>query len=112
MELSTQAEDSKYVVTVMEERIDAAVALSFKEAMRRATEPAGEIVVLDLEKVNFIDSSGLGALVATMKYLAPDRTLVLAGMTPPVEKVFQLTRMDTVFTLYKTREDALQALKD
>lgn len=110
MELSTQAEDSKYVVTVMEERIDAAVALSFKEAMRRATDSAGGVVVLDLEKVNFIDSSGLGALVGTMKYLAPDRTLVLAGMTPPVEKVFQLTRMDTVFTMYKTRQDALQAL--
>lgn len=109
MKLSTQAEDNTFIVTVMEDRIDAAVALSFKEAMRTSTEAAGETVVLDLSQVKFIDSSGLGALVGTMKYLSPDRALLLAGMTPPVEKVFQLTRMDTVFRMFKTPQEALLA---
>ena len=112
MKLSTQAEDNTFVITVMEDRIDAAVALAFKEAMRSHAEQAAETFVLDLANVNFIDSSGLGALVGTMKHFAPERKLLLAGMTAPVEKVFELTRMDTVFRMFKTRQDALRAQKE
>jgi anti-sigma B factor antagonist len=35
-----------------------------------------------------------------MKFLAPARKLELAGLTPTVEKVFRLTRMDSVFTIH------------
>ncbi|NNE52143.1 MAG: STAS domain-containing protein [Sulfitobacter sp.] len=108
MQLSTQVKDQMCLVTVEESRIDAAVALSFKEAMRRVTEGAGPLVLLDLSQVDFIDSSGLGALVGSMKALAPERELRLAGMTPPVRKVLELTRMDTVFTLYDTVDAGLE----
>ena len=53
--------------------------------------------------------AGLGAIVAAMKHLAPQRALVLAGLTPAVEKVFTLTRMDTVFGIFHTLDAALIA---
>ena len=84
--------------------------MAFKEAMRRATDNTSTTVVLNLEHVTFVDSSGLGALVATLKLLMPERALVLTGMTPNVQKVFELTRMDTVFRMFTTRADALNAL--
>lgn len=96
------------IVTVINDRIDAAVALDFKETMRQLTETAPETVVLDLSAVTFIDSSGLGAIVATLKHLAPERRLTLAGLTGPVDRVFRLTRMDSVFNLYPTVAVALQ----
>ncbi len=108
MEVSTRKEERFCVVSIAESRIDAAAALDFKEAMRQSTGDAADTVVLDLRRVDFIDSSGLGAIVATMKHLAPDRALVLAGLTPTVEKVFRLTRMDTVFSVYGTLDEALQ----
>ncbi len=108
MEMSVQAEESFYVISVKEPRIDAATALNFKEEVRRHSQNAPTRVVLDLTQVNFIDSSGLGAIVATMKHLSPDRKLVLAGLTPAVEKVFQLTRMDSVFDIFLNLDDALQ----
>ncbi len=46
-------------------------------------------------------------IVASMKQLGSDRRLDLAGLHPFVEKVFRLTRMDTVFNLYPTLDDAL-----
>ena len=95
------------VVSILENRIDAAVALDFKDAMRTATAEGPPTVVLDLGKVDFIDSSGLGAIVATMKHLAPSRKLVLAGLTPAVDKVFRLTRMDTVFSMFTSMDDAM-----
>ena len=107
MEVYARIEEQMQVVSILESRIDAAVALEFKEAMRTATAEGPETVVLDLGKVEFIDSSGLGAIVATMKYLAPARKLVLAGLTPAVDKVFSLTRMDSVFSIFTTMDAAM-----
>lgn len=88
------------VVRVAEERIDAAVAIRFKDAMTEATEAPSARVILDMSRVMFLDSSGLGAVVAVMKRLGADRPLELSGLTPIVAKVFRLTRMDTVFTIH------------
>ena len=49
-------------------------AIRFKDAMRAAAEDAPARVILDLGDVTFVDSSGLGAIVAVMKFLAPDRS--------------------------------------
>ena len=111
MELSSSLEPGLQIVTVQEQRIDAAVALSFKDRMRDLTDGQSETVLLDLDHVQFIDSSGLGAIVAVMKNLDADRKLVLAGLSPTVDKVFRLTRMDSVFSVFPTVEAALDKLQ-
>ena len=107
MSLTSNQNGTALIVTVNADRIDAAMAIQFKEDMRGETDNGAVRIILDLSKVDFIDSSGLGAIVAAMKQLGPDRELDLAGLTPMVEKVFRLTRMDTIFELYQTLEDAL-----
>ncbi|MGZ2255886.1 STAS domain-containing protein [Roseobacter sp. A03A-229] len=111
MQLSTKTEEQLRIVSVREDRIDAAVALEFKDAMRVQTEDGPDTVVLDLSEVQFIDSSGLGAIVASMKTLGADRKMALAGLTPTVERVFQLTRMDSVFSVFSTLDGALAELR-
>ena len=107
MNLSCRMTMDTCVVSVQEARIDAAVAIQFKDRMREKTDQACPRVVLDLAQVDFIDSSGLGAIVAAMKQLGPDRRLDLAALNPNVDKVFRLTRMDSVFHIFATVEDAL-----
>ena len=111
MNLSSRTEDQLRVVSVNGDRIDAAVAIEFKNAMRAETDGGPETVILDLSAVGFIDSSGLGAIVASMKHMGQDRTLALAGLTPPVDKVFRLTRMDSVFSLFATLDGAINELQ-
>lgn len=111
MNLTSTTEGSRRIVTVNEPRIDAAVALSFKEGMRAQTEGVPEII-LNLEQVQFVDSSGLGAIVAAMKAMGTPRAMALAGLTPPVEKVFRLTRMDSVFPMYASLDDALSSAQN
>ncbi len=106
MELTAQQRGDALVVRVEEARIDAAVAIAFKEAMRQATGGPQRRVVLDLGRVTFLDSSGLGAVVSVMKHLGPGRRLELAALTPNVAKVFRLTRMDGVFTIHGSVPDA------
>ena len=107
MELNSQHNGDLQIVTVDGTRIDAAVAIEFKDAMRDATNTDSPTVILDLSTVEFIDSSGLGAIVASMKHMGQDRRLVLAGLTPAVEKVFRLTRMDSVFGVFTNLQAAL-----
>ncbi|MEM9968259.1 MAG: STAS domain-containing protein [Pseudomonadota bacterium] len=109
MEIFAKSEADVLVLSVLENRIDAAASLSFKEQVRAKAEAECALVILDLSRVTFIDSSGLGAIVASMKNLAPQQKLILAGLTPSVEKVFKLTRMDQVFDLFLTVEAALGA---
>ena len=96
------------VVSVEENRIDAAVAVRFKDLMRELTDHPAARVVLDLTQVEFLDSSGLGAVVGAMKQLGRGRKLDLAGLSPTVDKVFRMTRMDSVFRIYGDVDHALQ----
>jgi anti-sigma B factor antagonist len=100
MELATTPYPDLTIITVKAGRIDAAAAIAFKDAMRAALADGPDHVVLDLSQVTFVDSSGLGAVVAAMKMTGDGRRLDLAGLTPDVSKVFRLTRMDTIFTIH------------
>lgn len=108
MQLSAEDRGNYTLIRVEGERIDAAGAIQFKDRMRALTEGGMSRVVLDMTAVSFIDSSGLGAVVAAMKALGPDRTLELAALSPTVEKVFRLTRMDTVFRIHPALPEGLR----
>ena len=96
------------VIRANQDRIDAAGAIRFKDRMRELTAAPNPRVILDLSQVAFLDSSGLGAVVAVMKMLQPDRKLELAGLTPTVQKVFRLTRMDSIFTIHEAAPTGLR----
>ena len=100
MDLHSTKTNDPLIITVNEDRIDASAAIRFKDRMRALTDDGPPHAVLDLSKVVFIDSSGLGAIVASKKQLRPGQQLDLAGLTPDVAKVFRLTRMDTVFVIH------------
>ena len=112
MKLTREQAYDCLVIRVDDDRIDAAAAIRFKDAMREATQGAGARVVLDLSRVEFVDSSGLGAIVAVMKFLAPRQNLELAGLAGNVARVFHLTRMDSVFTIHGQAPSRVCALPE
>ena len=108
MEISFERQADAVVARVHQDRIDAASAIQFKDRMRDLGPNPASRVVLDLAAVDFLDSSGLGAVVAVMKMLGPDCRLELAGLTDNVARVFRLTRMDSVFTILDAAPTAIQ----
>jgi anti-sigma B factor antagonist len=110
MQIDRLDRDTAAILRVRETRIDAAAAIRFKDRVRELTADMPARVVLDLQDVQFLDSSGLGAVVAAMKLLGPGSKLELAALTPGVERVFRLTRMDTVFAIHPDADMAASGL--
>lgn len=90
------------VVKPCDRRLDAPSAVGFKATMRSVSDGGAQHIVLDMSRIDFLDSSGLGALIAVLKHLTPDKKFEVTGLTPAVRKVFNLTRMDHVFKVYTT----------
>ena len=98
------------VAKVLDARIAADVAPRFKQHLADFISGGNRSIVLDLGAVTFIDSSGLGALVSSLKTMGQQGDLVVSGARGPVASMFKLTRMDKVFRMFPSNEEAVTAL--
>jgi anti-sigma B factor antagonist len=110
MKFEDRTEGKVLVVKVLESRIVADIAPQFKEGMVSYIAQGHHVIVLDLSEVKFIDSTGLGALIGSLKAMGTDDELVLAGAKDSVSNMLKLTRMDKVFRLFPTAEEAVSTL--
>ncbi len=81
---------------------DGNIDLSSVDEIRRSLEDVGRLgerrVVLDLNRVEFVDSAGLGALVTFYKS-HPQSKIVFSRVNDRIRKLFQITRLDTLFQI-------------
>ncbi len=69
-------------------------------------------VVIDLEKVSYIDSSGLATLVEILKRVkAQGGFLGLSGMSDKVKSLFEITKLDKLFLVYRSRSEAMTGIQ-
>ncbi len=109
--LTTENRANATLVTMTEKRLDAKIAVAFKEEMAAIINAGATLLVLDLSNVGFVDSSGLGAIVTSLKLLGRKGDLLVAGVKSDVMTMFTLTRMDRVFQLFPTADDAVKSLE-
>ena len=68
-------------------------------------------VVLDLSKVMWIDSTGLGELIASLSSIKKNEgSLVLASLQAPVQSLLKMTNLDQIFDIYDSVDTALAKL--
>jgi len=68
-------------------------------------------VLLDLDRIEFMDSSGLGALVGAHKEaVASGGALLLAAPGPRVQRILKVTKLNEVFAVYETVDQAVASL--
>lgn len=66
-------------------------------------------LVIDLEAVEFLDSTGLGVLIGGLKRMrSKDGDLVLVCTKPRILKVFEITALTKVFRIVASRDEALR----
>lgn len=98
------------IIIVQSENLDAGNVKAFKEALHPQLE-SHQNVLLDMSRLAFIDSSGLGALLSCLRTMNGKKgQLKLFAMAKPVQALFELVRMHRIFSIYNSREEALAAL--
>lgn len=112
MEFKDKIVGNLLVSAILDARIAEAAAPDLKATLVAHFARRSQIVVLDLSAVTFIDSSGLGALISVLNKLGDGGDLVLCGITGAVASMFKLTRMDKVFRIFPTADDAIRALSE
>jgi len=109
MEITVQRIGDVGVAAVPVEDLDAGNAADFKRDMAAVIDANGKLV-LDLSRLHFVDSSGLGAFISCLRKLnAKGGDLKLCGMSKPVRGVFELVRMHRIFDILPTQDAAVRA---
>lgn len=107
---SRVSDDGQIAILELEGRFDAYEVATVKTWLEEAVNKTPAQIVVNLTKVNFIDSTGLATFVQGMKHCRNnDGDLVLYGLQQSVRVIFELTRLDRAFEIFETEDKALQA---
>jgi anti-sigma B factor antagonist len=88
--------------------IDASSAQTLKKEITALIQDKPVNLVLDLEGVGFVDSTGLGAMISLLRQVHQDGgDIKLASLQERIRAIFELTRLDKVFDICSDSEEAV-----
>lgn len=86
--------------------LDGIRANELRREIHDIVEDGVDIVLVDFQDVTFMNSSGLGALVATLKNVqSHGKKLFICSLSEQVKMIFELTKMDRVFKPFTSRDE-------
>lgn len=93
--------------------IDMYSAAEFRQAIKEALDPVAKDLIVDLTGVEYMDSSGFGALLgATRITKARGGQIVLVGCNEAITRMLNITRLDLVFPMSDNCEMAVDAVRN
>ncbi len=108
LEVETRQTDSGITVVAPTGRLDVAGAPALKDAISEVVKSGPPRIVIDMEGVSFVDSTGLGSVISALKQIRGSQgELRLAAPNQQARVVLELTTLDRVFPYYATVEEAL-----
>jgi anti-sigma B factor antagonist len=103
--------DGQTALLKLRGRLDLESSSVVKEEIRRCLGQGFVGLILDLEAVEFINSSGLGAMVSALKEIRLAKArLVVCKLAPYVREIFEITQLSHIFEIYSTEGEAREAL--
>lgn len=82
----------------------------FSAALENVLKNESTNVIIDFTKIDYIDSTGIGELVGYLgKFTNQNRKLILVNPSERIQKLLRLAKLDTVFKIYNTEEEAISA---
>jgi anti-sigma B factor antagonist len=110
MDIAEHTEDDKLVIA-LGGRLDSNTSPELEERLSPRIEQTGTVIV-DMSRLNYVSSAGLRVLLKAAKIARGSKhRLALAGLTPQVQEVFDISGFTVIFTIYDTRQKAIEALR-
>ncbi len=107
MEISQREKDSVVLLDIQGE-IDLYNAPEIKSVIQELIDQKKFNVVINLEKVSYIDSSGIGALISSLSNLKKYHgNMKIVNVLASIKKVFELTKLISFFEIYESEDEAV-----
>lgn len=111
MQISHQLFETNILLVHLIGRLNADSSPEVKAVLHQYIKDGYQKIIIDLEQVPFIDSSGLASLVSALRLAREkDGNITLCGIQSQAQIIFRLTMLDRVFAIYPTVAEAQQNL--
>ncbi len=106
MKISLREDKNRKIKIVdIEGEVDVYTSMELKKDLNNLIDAGEKRLIINLEKVVYMDSSGLGILVAVLKRIRSEKgNMKLIKLTPGIKKIFELTRLTKFFEIFDTEE--------
>ena len=106
----TEAKISDIYLLELSGRLDVTCSGQLKDTVSAMIDKQKKNILVDLSAVHFIDSSGLGMLVACLRSATKaSGTLKITSLQESPKKLFEVTRLDRVFEIFEDRDSAIKS---
>lgn len=113
MKFSVDKQDGLVVYELLEERLTSVNAPILKSELVLANAEGYKNIVVDLDKVKFVDSSGLSALLIGHRLCKDEKGIfALCGLNDTIKSLIKISQLEDVLHLYSTQYDALEAINN
>ena len=110
MEISTEREDAALIVTASG-RVDGSNSQEFQDGLEAVIDAGDRAVVLNLEQLSYISSSGLRAmLLIARKLQRQDTRFALCSLSDSIREVFEISGFDRIIPVHASRPEAVAAV--
>jgi anti-sigma B factor antagonist len=97
-----------FAVLAVSGEVDVATVPRLREQLHGLVAQGSNQIIVDLDGVDFLDSTGLGVLVGALKWVRSNNgDLHLICTQPRIRKVFEVTGLTKVFSLYDSVDEAV-----
>ena len=108
MGLNESKDASGVAVVQVEGQLIVGNRQELKDLVQDALNKGERRILIDFSRTGYIDSSGLGALVSISKRIRESGgELRLSGLNEDLRSLFELTKLDTLFAIAETPQQAL-----
>jgi anti-anti-sigma factor len=113
MNYTVENKDNIVIFKLENQTVESSISAEFKAKMLILAQPDIDALIIDLSKVDAIDSSGLGALLLANRQLKDNEIpVILVGVREFVRSLMSMTKIDEVFLFFPTIEEAFEAMSE
>ena len=102
--------NGRVTVAAIVGKVDSVRATELESRVMAILDRGVRHLLLDCERLEYINSAGLRVFLLAAKHLSPDGSLAFCGLNPNVKLVFKTIGFDRILNLFDTRESALNHL--
>lgn len=109
MKYSIDKQERYSILTLNEHHLNSSIAPDLKSSLVILQNEGVNNLIMDLSNVQYIDSSGLSALLTADRVMKANGSFVITGINhPSVKKLIEISRLDSVMTLIPTLQEAIE----